>query len=286
MRKGLQSKIDYSIALLRKCETMALKYSDDGFYLAFSGGKDSQALYHIAQMAGVKFQAYMNPTTIDPPQVIRFVRENYPDVIFTKPSMSIYDMAKKKGILPTRIARWCCKEFKETSGAGYVTLIGIRKEESVRRSKREEIEMSNHKFSGNFDQWSEHQEKMVTCVGGKDKILVSPILYWTERDVWEFLNENKIKHCSLYDKGYRRIGCILCPMSSAKSINRDMKEFPHVVRRWKETIQWLRDNKWKSTNLSVDEYFNWWISRKSFAQFYADEIQQQKIDFGEEHSNI
>lgn len=280
MRKGLQSKIDYSIALLRKCETMALKYSNDGFYLAFSGGKDSQVLYHIAQMAGVKFQAYMNPTTIDPPQVIRFVRENYPDVIFNRPSMSIYDMAKKKGMLPTRIARWCCKEYKEISGAGYVTLIGIRKEESVRRSKREEIEMSNHKFSGNFDQWSDHEEKMVACVGGKDKIMVSPILYWTERDVWEFLNESKIKHCSLYDKGYRRIGCILCPMSSAKNINRDMKEFPHVVRKWKETIQWLRDNKWKRTTLSVDEYFNWWISRKSLAQFYADEIQQQKIDFG------
>lgn len=222
----------------------------------------------------------MNPTTIDPPQVIRFVRENYPDVIFNRPSMSIYDMAKKKGMLPTRIARWCCKEYKEISGAGYVTLIGIRKEESVRRSKREEIEMSNHKFSGNFDQWSDHEEKMVACVGGKDKIMVSPILYWTERDVWEFLNESKIKHCSLYDKGYRRIGCILCPMSSAKNINRDMKEFPHVVRKWKETIQWLRDNKWKRTTLSVDEYFNWWISRKSLAQFYADEIQQQKIDFG------
>ena len=29
---------------------------------------------------------------------------------------------------------------------------------------------------------------MVTCVGGKDKILVSPIIYWTEQDVWEFLN--------------------------------------------------------------------------------------------------
>lgn len=165
-------------------------------------------------------------------------------------------------------------------------LIGIRKEESVRRSKREEIEISNHKFSGNFDQWSDHEEKMVACVGGKDKIMVSPILYWTERDVWEFLNESKIKHCSLYDKGYRRIGCILCPMASTKNKNRDIKEFPHVVQKWKETIQWLYENKWKDNNLSVDEAFNWWISGNSFAQFYADEIQQQKIDFGNEHSNI
>ena len=42
----LQDKINYSIALLRKCEKMALDYDpENGFYLAFSGGKDSQALY-------------------------------------------------------------------------------------------------------------------------------------------------------------------------------------------------------------------------------------------------
>ena len=49
----LQRKIDYSINLLRKAEDMALRLDpENGFYLAFSGGKDSQVLYHIAQMAG------------------------------------------------------------------------------------------------------------------------------------------------------------------------------------------------------------------------------------------
>ena len=110
-------------------------------------------------------------------------------------------MAKKTGVLPTMRIRWCCSKFKEMSGAGKVTLIGIRKAESSRRSKREEIEISNHKFSENFDQWSEHKEKMVTCVKGKDKILVSPIIYWTEREVWAFLNGNNIEHCELYDRG-------------------------------------------------------------------------------------
>lgn len=94
---NLQSKIDYSIALLRKCEQMALDYDPaDGFYLAFSGGKDSQALYHLAKMAGVKFKAHMNLTSVDPPEVIRFVKKNYPDVELIKPKMSIYDMALKK----------------------------------------------------------------------------------------------------------------------------------------------------------------------------------------------
>lgn len=92
---NLDKKIDYSIALLRKAESMALRLDpENGFYLAFSGGKDSQALYHIAQMAGVKFKAHMNLTSVDPPEVIRFVRRQYPDVELIKPKMSIYEAMK------------------------------------------------------------------------------------------------------------------------------------------------------------------------------------------------
>lgn len=278
---NLQSKIDYSIALLRKCEKMALELDpENGFYLAFSGGKDSQVLYHIAKMAGVRFKAHMNLTSVDPPEVIRFVKRNYPDVELIKPKMSIYDMALKKHILPTMIVRWCCAEYKEMSGAGKVTLIGIRKEESSRRSKREEIEISNHKFSGNFDQFSEHKEKMVTCVGGKDKILISPIINWSERDVWQFLNSHSIPHCELYDEGYRRIGCILCPMAVRKAKVRDIQRYPHVKRKWVQAIQKLIDAGYLNHNFNDAEFsFNWWISGKSFKEFYADEVLQQKIQF-------
>lgn len=278
----LDKKIDYSINLLRKAEPMALRLDpENGFNLAFSGGKDSQALYHIAQMAGVKFKAHMSLTSVDPPEVIRFVKRQYPDVELIKPKMSIYDMALKKHVLPTMRFRWCCAEFKETSGAGKVTLIGIRKQESARRSKREEIEISGHKFSGNFDQWSEHEEKMVTCVGGKDKILVSPILYWTERDVWQFLNEvMKVPHCKLYDEGHKRIGCILCPMASYKQKIHDCKRFPHVKHKWVQTIQKLIDEGYVNHSFQDAEFgFRWWISGKSFDKFYADEVLQQKIDF-------
>lgn len=278
---GLKSKIIYSVELLRKAESMALKLDpNNGYWMGVSGGKDSQALYHIAKLAGVKFKAHMNLTSVDPPEVIRFVKQHYPDVELIKPKMSIYEMAKRKHILPTMRFRWCCAEYKEISGVGKVTLIGIRRQESTRRSKRNEVELGNHKFSGNFDQWSEHKEKMVTCVGGNDKILVSPIIYWTERDVWEFLNGNGIPHCNLYDEGYTRIGCILCPMSNYKSKIRDMKRYPHAKRNWLKTIQWLIDNGYSFTDNPNAEFgFNWWISGKSFDEFYADEVLQKKIDF-------
>lgn len=278
---NLQSKIDYSIALLRKCEKMALEYDpENGFYLAFSGGKDSQVLYHLAKMANVRFKAHMNLTSVDPPEVIRFVKQNYPGVELIKPKMSIYSMALKTHLLPTRKMRWCCAKYKEMSGAGKVTLIGIRHAESARRSKRNEVETGDRRFSGNFDQFSEHQEKMVACVGGKDKILISPVLYWTDKDVWDFLNGNNIAHCKLYDEGYTRIGCILCPMSNRKQKLKDVKRFPHVKYKWVQVIQKLIDAGYLNRNFADAEFgFNWWISDKGFDQYYADEVLQQKIQF-------
>ena len=286
VRPSLADKIRYSVDLIRKSENMALRLDpENGFHLAFSGGKDSQVLYHIAKLAGVKFKAHMNLTSVDPPEVIRFVRQHYPDVELIKPKMSIYDMAKKKHILPTMRVRWCCAEYKETSGAGKVTLIGIRKEESARRAKREEISTSikGKRTEESFDQWSEHEEKMVACVGGKDQILVSPIIHWKERDVWEFLNMNNIPHCKLYDEGYERIGCILCPMSKYRQKVKEMRRYPHVKRKWVETIQWLIDNGYLNRYFSDAETgFKWWISGKSLDKFYADEFLQQKIEFNEE----
>lgn len=196
----LQQKMMYSIDLLKKAERLALAYGGgNGYYLAFSGGKDSQALYHIAELAGVKFDAHMNFTSVDPPEVIRFVRKFYPEVDFIKPKKSIYQLAVEKQILPTMRVRWCCAEYKENTGAGRVTLIGIRHQESSRRAKRNEVEISNRKYSGTLEGLDEYrnelkakrarrkskkdgvnitnadQEQTLGCISGKESLLISPI---------------------------------------------------------------------------------------------------------------
>lgn len=95
--KPLARKIEYSIDLIRKSEPLALRLDPvNGFYNTFSGGKDSQVLYYLVKLAGVKHKTHMNLTSVDPPEVIRFVRTQYPDVEMIKPRMSIYDMAKRK----------------------------------------------------------------------------------------------------------------------------------------------------------------------------------------------
>ena len=271
--RWLWRKMEHSIELLQKAERLALTYDkEDGFYLAFSAGKDSQALYHMAELAGVKFKGHVNWTSVDPPQVIRFKRKHYPEVVEHKPKKSIYDLAIDHGILPSMRIRWCCADLKESAGAGKVTLIGIRKEESTRRAKRHEVEVSNKAFSGNFEEFGEWQKKTieekeaklirkmkregkkvnedefslqsdneVRCINGKDSILVSPIFEWTEKDVWTFLNEVvRVPHCELYDQGYKRLGCILCPMSQHRQKIRELKDFPHVKRGWIRAIKAIR----------------------------------------------
>lgn len=279
----MKTKLSYSIDLLQRAEKLALRLDpENGFYLAFSGGKDSQALYHVAKMAGVKFKAHMNLTSVDPPELIRFVRKHYPDVELIKPEMSIYEVAKKKHILPTRTKRWCCAVYKETSGVGVVTLTGIRKEESARRAKREEVstQLRGKRAEQTFDQWSEHEETMVACVGGKDKVIISPIIYWSEQDVWNFLNKTvRVPHCELYDQGYRRIGCICCPMSTSRQKIKELNRWPHVYRNWLKTIKWLMDNGYVSYDFKSPEFgLKWWISGKSFEKFFAEEVMQCRLN--------
>lgn len=265
--EGLRKKMLHSVELLQKAEKIALNYdAENGYYLAFSGGKDSQALFHMTQLAGVKFRGHMNLTSVDPPEVIRFVKKNYPEVELLKPGKSIFQIAVEKQILPTMRVRWCCAEYKETAGAGKVTLIGIRKAESARRAKRNEVEINNRKFSGNLDGLDEYrqelkakrarrkskeqgvnitnadEEQTLSCIHGKESLLISPIIYWTEKDVWEFLNDVvKVPHCSLYDEGWHRIGCIGCPMSSAKQKRIENERYPHIKRNWIRAIKAIRN---------------------------------------------
>lgn len=331
---SLRNKMKHGIELMQKAEKLALAYDkDNGYFLAFSGGKDSQCLYHMAQLAGVKFKAHMSLTSIDPPEVIKFVRANYKDVEMIKPKDSIFNIAVKLKNLPTMKMRWCCAEFKEQAGSGKATLIGIRKQESTRRSRRNEVEVSSHKFSGNIEQLDKFREernkrkssKAITivnatgertlgCIHGKETLLISPILEWSESDVWEFLNQVVcVPHCELYDNGFKRIGCLLCPMSNPRQKQFEIKKYPHIKKNWIKAIKKIRmgggyaklnyikqgkrnlEKKEKNAKFSdssscdrfndeleteiAENIFDWWISGKSYKKWFAEKFLQQKFNF-------
>ena len=117
----------------------------DGYYVAFSGGKDSQCVYHLCKMAGVKFDAHYNVTSVDPPELVQFIRRNYPDVEFAVPHdkdgkrISMWSLIPERLMPPTRIVRYCCQQLKETQGEGRVTVTGVRWSESANRKVNQGI---------------------------------------------------------------------------------------------------------------------------------------------------
>lgn len=69
--------------------------------------------------------------------------------------------------------------------------------------------------------------RMVEHCYAKKKTTVNPIVDWEEEDVWEFLNDvAKVPHCSLYDEGFSRLGCVGCPLQGRNGMLRDFERWP------------------------------------------------------------
>lgn len=296
----LQAKLDHSIALLRKAERIALKYDERGFLVAFSGGKDSQALLQVVKEAGVKYFAYMSLTSVDPPEVIRFVRQHYPEVTLIPPKTSMWKIIEKHKTLPLRTRRYCCKELKEDKFYNCVLCFGIRHEESRKRSLRKEMEVLNKKiekrYKGTqeqfFDHFADHIESEQHCIGAKEVISLSPIIDWTEKDVWDFLNDRGLPHCCLYDEGRKRIGCMFCPMSKYKELQWAKEKYKHQYHRLLQTIAKLKELNKNNTGkkasfyqeLTPEQIFDYWARGLPYKKYKAKYIDQQKIDFNNDET--
>lgn len=132
-----KNKVEVAIDRLQSFEPR------DGYYLAFSGGKDSQCIYHLAKMAGVKFDAHYHITSVDPPELVRFIKTQYPDVALDYPRdedgnvITMWNLIPKQTIPPTRKARYCCDKLKESGGEGRLTVTGVRWAESPARKQNQ-----------------------------------------------------------------------------------------------------------------------------------------------------
>lgn len=134
-----------AIAFIRKSHSLACDMSEDGFHVAFSGGKDSQTLLALMEESGCKYKAHMQITSVDPPQLMQFIRKNYPNVVLHRPVTNMKKLILKHGMLPMRQARFCCAKLKEQAGSGTCTCVGVRAAESPRRKKRSDVEVNGMK---------------------------------------------------------------------------------------------------------------------------------------------
>jgi len=212
----------------------------EGYFLGFSGGKDSVVIYDLAKRAGVKFLPTYNVSPIDPPQIYDFIKSKYSDVVWEYRAKGFWGKPFLSKGLPTRKQRWCCAVIKEGGGEGRIKILGMRQAESDRR-KAYNCRMDNP--------------------GGGQWIL--PILNWSDADVWQYLYERELETCVLYKLGFTRIGCILCPFQGKKDYKMSLELFPKTVKLWKlaaeRYVQVRIERGTPMTFKTGEEYFNWWV---------------------------
>lgn len=234
-----QDMVDEAVYFLREHEP------PEGYFLGFSGGKDSICLIELAKISGVKYTPCYSATGIDPPEVVKFIRIHYPEVLWLRPKYSFWEGIHKKSP-PLRMQRWCCDLLKKDP-AKHIPLksriMGIRSEESSKRASRPRIDRYK----------------------GVKQTILKPIFHWKEWHVWDFIEGSGIKYPALYDEGFSRIGCVICPFLCSKSmkrINTSMKRWPtfyktfeHAVNRW-----WLEKRKIRQDiyHDSSEEYIQGW----------------------------
>lgn len=131
----LGNKVETAIKWLQQFEP------PEGYYLAFSGGKDSITVKKLTDLAGVKYRAVYNVTSVDPPELIQYICKHHPDVEFDKPrdengkQITMWSLIAQKKMPPTRRMRYCCKSLKEAGGNGMLCVTGVRWAESTNRAK-------------------------------------------------------------------------------------------------------------------------------------------------------
>ena len=236
---GIYDRVAIAVERLRSFEP------EEGYYLAFSGGKDSITLKALADEAGVKYDAHYSVTTVDPPELLRFMREHHNDVAWDRPPKTMIQLVVHDGGPPTRLIRYCCRALKERCGEGRKVLTGIRWAESPRRK---------------------NTRKLVEPCYSTHRSLVNPIIDWGDDDVWEFIRDRNLPYCSLYDEGFKRLGCVMCPMGNKRGMERDAARWPRFYVIWLRTFDLMlkkRDEMGKETIWqNAQEVMDWWIYGK------------------------
>lgn len=278
---------------LKELEAEAIHYlkafepkDERGYYLCYSGGKDSDTIKILAQLAGVRFQAHHNLTTVDAPETVYYVKSQK-DVIIDLPEKTMWQLIPENLMPPTRLVRYCCAALKERGGVGQLKITGVRKFESVRRAKNSGLiqimgkpkdtiklaaEMSmdvamSEKGSIVLNMDNDPERRLVEQCYRTRNTVVNPIIEWTDDDVWGFLRHYGCASNPLYQCGRDRVGCILCPMEKYRDKLRDEEQYPrykkNYIRAFEKMLERRRQRGLVTTHdwQTGEEVFDWWLGR-------------------------
>ena len=274
-----------AILRLQEASTMSQQIYEKPLLLTYSGGKDSDLTLDLAVKAGIPFEAAHSLTTVDMPETVyhtrkvfakleekgipcKIIRPKYKD----KPA-TMWTLIPQKTMPPSRFMRYCCSVLKETVGKGRFIATGVRRAESAKRASREPFEIL-----GSRKQYAERmsddeifmQDNTETRMHFehcrlKAKRTVNPIIDWTDDDVWDYIRSERIDINPKYSDGYKRVGCVGCPLSTKCNRMREFEEYPTYKRAYIRAFDKMLEVR-KERGLETDwktgeEVVEWWVSK-------------------------
>lgn len=218
-----------AIERLRTASEISLRSYGEPLVITYSGGKDSDVLLHLAEVSGIPFEVLHNLTTADAPETVRHVYDTFRRLEakgikctvdkHVQPDgsrVTMWNLIPRKLMPPTRLARYCCEALKEGGGKSRFIATGVRWAESVNRKKRGLLEVQHSDIKKRLTLMDDNDEsrRMFETCQLKGERVVNPIVDWKESDIWDYIASEKIRMNPLYCEGFRRVGCIGCPMAS------------------------------------------------------------------------
>jgi phosphoadenosine phosphosulfate reductase len=199
--------------------------------VGFSGGKDSLVTYLLVEKALESSPPiFFTNTGIELPETVEFIRDfanqRGVKIIGFDAGEAFWDSVDVFGP-PARDFRWCCKVLKlgpaaksiaEEIGGEILTFMGQRKLESFQRSLEPRVSKNP---------WVPGQRS------------ANPIQRWNALEVWLYIFKEKVTFNPLYNKGYHRMGCYLCPAAPLAELESIRSTHPELYNKWVTTL-----NKW------------------------------------------
>ena len=276
----MSDKVDIAVKRLREAAEMSQALYDKPLLVTYSGGKDSDTVLRLAQIAKIPFEVQHSHTTADAPETVYHVRDKFRELelagikceidYHTQPDgtrTTMWNLIPRKLIPPTRLVRYCCDELKEGGGKDRMITTGVRWDESTARKSRGALEIISKRreksiFLNNDN--DEDRRLFETCTM-KGKRVSNPIIDWETNDVMDFLTGEKVKLCSLYSEGWKRVGCIGCPMAG-KHRYAEFARYPTYkkayIRAFDKMME-MRRLRGMPRGVEMDEtgvdVFHWWM---------------------------
>lgn len=266
-----------AIARLKEAALMSETYYQKPLVVTTSGGKDSDVCIALALAAGIDFEVQHNHTTADAPETVYHVRDtfrrledkgvkctiNWPT--YKGAPVTMWSLIPQKLMPPTRVVRYCCAILKEGGGKGRMITTGVRWAESAARKKRGIYQTITRNISKTIIINNDNADTRLLFESCKlqAKRICNPIVDWSDRDVWDYIESEKISVNPLYQCGFYRVGCIGCPLARRRMRQFEFARYPTYQRAYIRAFDRMLQER-QRRGLPCDwqtgeDAFHWWM---------------------------